>query len=209
MSTQDDERRHGARATLGAPTHQSVKEFDEAFRHRGRGHLSRLRAGGPHADDPKAQRAAGRRPADPHARTRPLLPEGPPAAPATRRVLSADRRRLHADRHDLDRPPPHEPGVPRVDRGRVALPLRPWAEGRRSMSWFKGVPSAQALARLSSGSPPPPCGGGAPQSNPDSMAGRPVGPVASPARATIGLGQAVALYLGAILGAGVLILPGV
>src|SRR5207253_2098043 len=34
-------------------------------------------------------------------------------------------------------------------------------------------------------------------------------PVASPVRATIGLAQAVALYLGAILGAGVLILPGV
>jgi amino acid efflux transporter len=45
----------------------------------------------------------------------------------------------------------------------------------------------------------------------DAMAdeGRPVVPIASPVRATIGLGQAVALYLGAILGAGVLILPGV
>jgi amino acid efflux transporter len=45
----------------------------------------------------------------------------------------------------------------------------------------------------------------------DSMAdeGGPVGSVASPVRATIGLAQAVALYLGAILGAGVLILPGV
>jgi hypothetical protein len=45
----------------------------------------------------------------------------------------------------------------------------------------------------------------------DSMAdeGGPVGPVAPPVRATIGLAQAVALYLGAILGAGVLILPGV
>src|SRR5882724_2348909 len=39
--------------------------------------------------------------------------------------------------------------------------------------------------------------------------GGPVGSVASPVRATIGLAQAVALYLGAILGAGVLILPGV
>ena len=32
---------------------------------------------------PQAQRAAGRRPADPHARARPLLPEGAPAAPAS------------------------------------------------------------------------------------------------------------------------------
>src|SRR5882672_5225550 len=79
------------------------------------------------------------------------------------------------------------------------------------MYWFQDIASAQALARLSSESPHPPCDDGAPHSNPDSMAdeGRPVGPVASPARATIGLGQAVALYLGAILGAGVLILPGV
>jgi amino acid efflux transporter len=43
----------------------------------------------------------------------------------------------------------------------------------------------------------------------DGSEGSPVGSVASPVRATIGLAQAVALYLGAILGAGVLILPGV
>ena len=38
-------------------------------------------------DAPQAQRAAGRRPADPHARPRPLLPEGAPAAPRAGRVL--------------------------------------------------------------------------------------------------------------------------
>src|SRR5438105_2704460 len=43
----------------------------------------------------------------------------------------------------------------------------------------------------------------------DGSEGCPVRPVTSPVRATIGLAQALALYLGAILGAGVLILPGV
>ena len=44
-------------------------------------------------------------------------------------VLPADRRRLHADRHDLDRRPPHDPGVPRVGRRPVAVPLGPGAHG--------------------------------------------------------------------------------
>src|SRR6266404_2692323 len=56
---QDGARRHGARATLGAPAHQSVKEFDDAFRYRARRRPSRLRAAGPHANHPKAQRAPG------------------------------------------------------------------------------------------------------------------------------------------------------
>ena len=42
-----------------------------------------LRAARPHEDHSQAQRAARRRPADPHARARPLLPEGAPAAPAS------------------------------------------------------------------------------------------------------------------------------
>ena len=75
----------------------------------------------------EAQRAAGRRPADPHARARPLLPEGAPAAPRARRALSEDRRGLHPDRHDLDRRAPHAPGVPRLGRRAVAVPLRPGA----------------------------------------------------------------------------------
>ena len=70
-----------------------------------RRHVPRLRAARSHESAPQAQRAAGRRSADPHARARPLLPEGAPAAPRTRRVLSEDRRRLHPDRDDLDRRP--------------------------------------------------------------------------------------------------------
>jgi len=45
----------------------------------------------------QAQRAAGRRPADPHARARPLLPEGATAASGARRVLPEDRRGVHPD----------------------------------------------------------------------------------------------------------------
>ena len=57
-----------------------------------------------HTETPApAQRAAGRRPDDPHPRARPLLPEGAPAAPRAGRQLPEDRRRLHPDRHDLDR----------------------------------------------------------------------------------------------------------
>ena len=62
---------------------------------------------------PHAQRAAGRRSDDPHARTRPLLPEGAPAAPRARGVPAEDRGGLHADRHDLDRRAPRAAGVPR------------------------------------------------------------------------------------------------
>ena len=75
----------------------------------------------------KLSELQGDDPADPHARARPLLPEGAPAAPRARRVLSEDRRRLHADRHDRDRRAPRAPGVPRVGRRPVALPLRPGA----------------------------------------------------------------------------------
>ena len=78
---------------------------------------------------PKAQRAAGRRSPDPHARARPLLPEGAPAAPRARRVLSEDRRGLHPDRHDRDRRASHAPGIPCVGRRPVALPIRPRAHG--------------------------------------------------------------------------------
>jgi len=68
-----------------------------------------------HADHPKTQRAPGD---DPLILTlaRGITARRSTATSATRRVLSADRRRLHADRHDLDRRPPHEPGVPRVGR---------------------------------------------------------------------------------------------
>ena len=74
---------------------------------------------------PQAQRAAGRRPPDPHARARPLLPEGAPAASRARRVLPEDRGGLHAGRHDRDRRAPHAAGVPRFGRRPVAVPLRP------------------------------------------------------------------------------------
>ncbi len=57
-----------------------------------------------------------------------LLPQGAPAAPRARRQLPQDRGGLHEDRHHLDRHPSSEPGVPRVDRRPVALPLRPGAD---------------------------------------------------------------------------------
>src|SRR6478752_4288486 len=56
---QRDERRHDARATLGAPTHQSVKEFNEAFQPRARRRLPRLRAAGPHAQIRKSSELQG------------------------------------------------------------------------------------------------------------------------------------------------------
>ena len=111
------------------PTPPDRKEPNHAFRHRARSHLSRLRTARPHGDPAKAQRATGRRPADPHSRARPLLPEGAPAASGARRVLPEDRGRLHADRHDLDGRAPHEPGVPCIGRRAVAVPLRPGAHG--------------------------------------------------------------------------------
>ncbi len=101
------------------------RRSNHALRHRTRRHVPGLRAARSHERPPKAQRAPGRRPPDPHARARSLLPEGTPAAPRARRVLSQGRRGLHPDRHDRDRRPPHAPGVPRIGRRPVALPLRP------------------------------------------------------------------------------------
>src|SRR3954453_6319249 len=62
-----------------APASGPVDRF-HASRHRPRRRLPRLLAARPHRHGTYAQRAAGRRPADPHARPRPLLPEGAPAA---------------------------------------------------------------------------------------------------------------------------------
>ena len=45
-----------------------------------------------------------------------LLPEGAPAAPRAGRRLPADRRGLHAGRHDLDRRPSRAAGVPGLGR---------------------------------------------------------------------------------------------
>ena len=71
----------------------------------------------------------GEDPLDPHARARPLLPQGAPAASGAGRVLPQDRRGVHPDRHDRDRRPPHAPGVPGVGRRPVDLPLRPGPNG--------------------------------------------------------------------------------
>ena len=97
----------------------------DALRHRSRRHVPGLRAARPGPRHAAAQRDPGRRPADPHARARPLLPEGAPAAPRARGLLSEDRRGLHEDRDDLDRRAPHVAGVPRVGRRPVAVPRGP------------------------------------------------------------------------------------
>src|SRR4051812_6968190 len=65
------------------------KDLHHAPRHRPWRHVPRLRASGPHGHPAPAQRHPGRRPARAHAGARPLLPEGAPAAPAARGLLSA------------------------------------------------------------------------------------------------------------------------
>src|SRR5215218_4103314 len=104
-----------------------VERSGDARRYRARRHISGLRTAGSHERPPKAQRAAEGRPPDPHARARPLLPEGAPAAPRARRGLSEDRGGLHPDRHDRDRRAPHAPRIPGVGRRPVAIPLGPGA----------------------------------------------------------------------------------
>ena len=90
-----------------------------------------------------AQRAPGRRSDDPHARARPLLPEGAPAAPRARRVPAEDRGGLHADRHDLDRRAPRAAGVPRVGRRPVdrSSPTRGGSSSRTSTSRSTPTPT--------------------------------------------------------------------
>src|SRR3954454_23058332 len=103
------------------------KGTHHALRHRPRRQVPRLRAARSRERPPPPQRAAGRRSADPHARARPLLPQGAPAAPRARRQLSEDRRRLHQDRHDRHRRASRAAGVPLLGRRAVALPRRPGA----------------------------------------------------------------------------------
>ena len=76
----------------------------------------------------QAQRAAGRRSADPDPRARPLLPEGAPAAPRARGVLPEDRGRLHADRRRSRPTRDHELKEFRASVGaQWTVPLRPRA----------------------------------------------------------------------------------
>ena len=53
-----------------------------------------------------------------------LLSEGAPAAPGAGCELPEGRRRLHPDRHDLDRRPPLDTRVPRLGRRPVDLSFR-------------------------------------------------------------------------------------
>ena len=94
-----------------------------ATRHPSRRHLPRLRAPGSREHAAQAQRDPGRRPDDPDARARALLPEGAPAAPRPGGVLPAHHRGLHEGRDDLDRRAPHVAGVPGVGRRAVAVPV--------------------------------------------------------------------------------------
>ena len=116
------------RAYRGVGSGSSERSSDHAFRHQTRRHVPRLRVARPHGHHPHAERAPGRRPADPHTRPRPLLPEGAPAAPRAGRLPAEDRGGLHPDRHDLDRRAPRAPGVPPLGRRAVDLPLRPRAD---------------------------------------------------------------------------------
>src|SRR5271165_1641052 len=115
-------------AAIVVVTPQPWTGADYAQRHRPRRYLPRLRVARSREPYSNAQRDPRRRPPDPHARARALLPQGAPAAPRARRQLLQDRSGLHEDCHHLDRYPSREPGVPRVDRRTVALPLRPGAE---------------------------------------------------------------------------------
>ena len=86
----------GARCRAGCDARPVINHWradPDASRHRPRRRVPRLRAARPHEHAPQAQRDPGRRPADPDARARALLPEGAPAAPRARRELSEDRRR--------------------------------------------------------------------------------------------------------------------
>src|SRR4051812_9633669 len=123
MSTEARPRAASARPPTPAPTYR--KALHHALRHHARRHVPGLRAARSRECSPQPQRAAGRGPHDPHARARPLLPQGAPAAPRARGQLPQDQRRLHEGRHDLDRRPPRQPGVPQLGGCPVAVLVRP------------------------------------------------------------------------------------
>jgi hypothetical protein len=90
----------------------------DALRHRARRHVPGLRATRPRKIRPDWDLST------------PGLPEGAPAAPRARRVLSEGRRRLHPAGHHRDRRASLAPGVPRVGRRPVDLSSWPRASAR-------------------------------------------------------------------------------
>ena len=133
---------HGRAGLRRASVIEATKEaVIHAIRHQTRRHLPRLRPAGPHRHGAQAQRAPGRRPADPHTGAGQLLSEGAPAAPGARCELSEGRRRLHPDRHDLDRRPPHDARVPRLSRRPMDLPLRSRLGRFRRTSTSRSTPT--------------------------------------------------------------------
>src|SRR5436305_12301655 len=70
--------------TATLPAHHETERSDLACRHCAGCELPRLRTARSRERPPKTQQDPRRRSYDPHARTRPLLPEGAPAAPRAR-----------------------------------------------------------------------------------------------------------------------------